>query len=89
MSVLLHVKNIIIHNLKMEPEVKKAVSSVLNAIDSDLDEFSYVPTMETDETIEHLDKVLAEEYDVEIEESVGDVVLERNRRHNRDEDDEG
>lgn len=79
MSALLHIKNIIISRLDMEPKEKAAVMGVLNSIDSDLDEYGYVTTMGTDEAIEYLDQVLTGED----EEETDDVVLERPTKRDR------
>lgn len=81
MSALLHIKNLLIAHLdpKTPIELKSAMMGVLNSIDSDLDEYGYVTTDETDEAIEELDRVLVGEDETESEETVGDIVMERPR----------
>lgn len=70
MSALLHIKNLIIVNLKCDSELKDAIMYVFNNIDSDLDINGYETSTATDEAIDYLDKVLCQEAQEEEEEEV-------------------
>lgn len=60
MSVILHIRALIITNLKedLAPQVKSAILNVIDKIDSELDELGYDSGFEVDEAISNLDKIL-------------------------------
>lgn len=66
MSVLIHVKGIILSNLETDKRIKKAVLDFMNALDNDLVIGGYKQSSEVDEAVENLDKALIE-VDTEIE----------------------
>lgn len=73
MSALLHIKNLIVGNLTLQPEVKKEVMNVLNSINADLDNYGYVTSYETDKCIADLNSALiGEEKTAELLEAISE-----------------
>lgn len=58
MSELNRVKGLVLSMLKTTPEMKKAITKVINAIDSDLDVQGYVRGLDVDLAFEELDQAL-------------------------------
>lgn len=59
MSALIHIKSLVLQNTPEGP-LRTAVMGLINAIDSDLDEYGYIQSSDVDDAIVILDKVLVE-----------------------------
>lgn len=79
MSVLQHVRGIILSHMTGTPELKEAVMDVVDNVDNDLDKNGYEDVMsdETDEAINKLNKVLIGSDTAAENESESDVVIKR------------
>lgn len=82
MSDLNRIKGLILSMMKTTPEMKKAITKVINAIDSDLDVQGYVPGSDVDLALYELEQALIE-YDESINnppQDDSDIIVNRTKR---------
>lgn len=92
MSDLNRIKGLILSMMKTTPEMKKAITKVINAIDSDLDVQGYAPGSDVDLALYELDQALIE-YDENInnpKQDDSDIIVNKTKRKpfSVDDDDE-
>lgn len=90
MSALNRVKGIILHEMKgSNQELKRAVTKIINAIDSDLDVEGYVQSSDVDEAFSNLDEVLIKlDEPVKQPDDESDLVFTSRKKITREENEE-
>lgn len=80
MSALNNIKGLILSEMKStNPELKKAITRVINSIDSDLDTEGYKQSSDVDEALDNLDQVLCELDETQTNNDEGDIVIQRTK----------
>lgn len=91
MSALNRIKGLILREMKgTDVNLKKAITRIINSIDTDLDVEGYVQSSTVDEAFNNLDEVLisqANDNEVQEEDDITDLVISERKRISPSEED--